>query len=69
MLEHAGVQITWLGHDGFRLKKDKVLHVRIKRLLRLIKKITVQVILRKPRLFHQARVKHWCWWRVTKLYG
>lgn len=27
MLEHAGVQITWLGHDGFRLKKDKVLYL------------------------------------------
>jgi len=27
MLEHAGVQITWLGHDGFRLKKDKVVYL------------------------------------------
>ncbi len=27
MLEFGGVQITWLGHDGFRLKKDKVVYV------------------------------------------
>ena len=27
MLEQAGVQITWLGHDGFRLKKDRVVYL------------------------------------------
>lgn len=27
MLQYEGVQITWLGHDGFKLKKDKVVYV------------------------------------------
>ena len=27
MLEYEGIQITWLGHDGFKLKKDKVVYV------------------------------------------
>ncbi len=27
MLQHAGIQITWLGHDGFKLKKDQVVYV------------------------------------------
>lgn len=27
MLTYEGIQITWLGHDGFRLKKDKVIYV------------------------------------------
>ncbi len=27
MLQHAGIQITWLGHDGFKLKKDRVIYV------------------------------------------
>ncbi len=27
MLQYEGIQITWLGHDGFKLKKDKVLYV------------------------------------------
>ncbi len=27
MLEYEGVQITWLGHDGFKLKKAKVVYV------------------------------------------
>jgi len=27
MLEYEGVQITWLGHDGFKLKKDRVVYV------------------------------------------
>lgn len=27
MLEYEGVQITWLGHDGFKLKRDKVVYV------------------------------------------
>jgi L-ascorbate metabolism protein UlaG (beta-lactamase superfamily) len=27
MFEFEGVQITWLGHDGFKLKKDKVVYV------------------------------------------
>jgi L-ascorbate metabolism protein UlaG (beta-lactamase superfamily) len=27
MLQHEGIQITWLGHDGFKLKKDKVVYV------------------------------------------
>ncbi len=27
MLKYEGIQITWLGHDGFKLKKDKVVYV------------------------------------------
>jgi len=27
MLKYEGIQITWLGHDGFKLKKDKVIYV------------------------------------------
>src|SRR5512136_869722 len=27
MLEYEGIQITWLGHDGFKLKKDKVVYI------------------------------------------
>jgi L-ascorbate metabolism protein UlaG (beta-lactamase superfamily) len=27
MLEYGGVQITWLGHDGFKLKKGTVVYV------------------------------------------
>jgi L-ascorbate metabolism protein UlaG (beta-lactamase superfamily) len=27
MLEYEGVQITWLGHDGFKVKKDRVIYV------------------------------------------
>jgi L-ascorbate metabolism protein UlaG (beta-lactamase superfamily) len=27
MLEYEGIRITWLGHDGFKLKKDKVIYV------------------------------------------
>jgi L-ascorbate metabolism protein UlaG (beta-lactamase superfamily) len=27
MITHEGVQITWLGHDGFKLKKEKVVYV------------------------------------------
>jgi len=27
MLQYEGIQITWLGHDGFKLKKDKVMYV------------------------------------------
>ena len=27
MLEYEGIQITWLGHDGFKLKKGKVVYV------------------------------------------
>jgi len=27
MLEYAGIQITWLGHDGFKFKKDKAIYV------------------------------------------
>jgi L-ascorbate metabolism protein UlaG (beta-lactamase superfamily) len=27
MLDYEGIQITWLGHDGFKLKKDKVVYV------------------------------------------
>jgi L-ascorbate metabolism protein UlaG (beta-lactamase superfamily) len=27
MLEYAGVQIAWLGHDGFKLKQEKVVYV------------------------------------------
>jgi len=27
MLEYEGVQITWLGHDGFKLKKGKVVYI------------------------------------------
>ena len=27
MLQHEGIQITWLGHDGFKLKKDKVIYI------------------------------------------
>jgi L-ascorbate metabolism protein UlaG (beta-lactamase superfamily) len=27
MMEYGGVQITWLGHDGFKLKKEKVVYV------------------------------------------
>ncbi len=27
MLQYEGLQITWLGHDGFKLKKDKVVYV------------------------------------------
>ncbi len=27
MLQYEGVQITWLGHDGFKLKRDKVAYV------------------------------------------
>ena len=27
MLEHADVQITWLGHDGFKLKKGIVVYI------------------------------------------
>jgi L-ascorbate metabolism protein UlaG (beta-lactamase superfamily) len=27
MLEHEGIQITWLGHDGFKLKKGTVIYV------------------------------------------
>jgi L-ascorbate metabolism protein UlaG (beta-lactamase superfamily) len=27
MLQYEGIQITWLGHDGFKLKKDKVIYV------------------------------------------
>jgi L-ascorbate metabolism protein UlaG (beta-lactamase superfamily) len=27
MLEYEGVQITWLGHDGFKLKKDRVVYI------------------------------------------
>lgn len=24
MLQHEGIQITWLGHDGFKFKKGRV---------------------------------------------
>jgi L-ascorbate metabolism protein UlaG (beta-lactamase superfamily) len=27
MVEYEGIQITWLGHDGFKLKKGKVVYV------------------------------------------
>ena len=27
MLEYEGIQITWLGHDGFKLKKGRVVYV------------------------------------------
>jgi L-ascorbate metabolism protein UlaG (beta-lactamase superfamily) len=27
MFTYEGIQITWLGHDGFKLKKDKVIYV------------------------------------------
>ncbi|HWU38901.1 MAG TPA: MBL fold metallo-hydrolase [Candidatus Acidoferrum sp.] len=27
MLTYQGIQITWLGHDGFKFKKDKVIYV------------------------------------------
>ena len=27
MLEYEGVQITWLGHDGFKLKKGKIVYI------------------------------------------
>lgn len=27
MLTYQGVEITWLGHDGFRIKKDRVVYV------------------------------------------
>ena len=27
MLMYQGIQITWLGHDGFKFKKDKVIYV------------------------------------------
>jgi L-ascorbate metabolism protein UlaG (beta-lactamase superfamily) len=27
MLNYEGIQITWLGHDGFKIKKDKVIYV------------------------------------------
>jgi L-ascorbate metabolism protein UlaG (beta-lactamase superfamily) len=27
MLQYEGIQITWLGHDGFKLKKNKVIYV------------------------------------------
>jgi L-ascorbate metabolism protein UlaG (beta-lactamase superfamily) len=27
MLNYEGIQITWLGHDGFRLKKDIVVYI------------------------------------------
>ena len=27
MFNYEGIQITWLGHDGFKLKKDKVIYV------------------------------------------
>lgn len=27
MLEYEGIQITWLGHDGFKLKKGKVVYI------------------------------------------
>jgi L-ascorbate metabolism protein UlaG (beta-lactamase superfamily) len=27
MLQYEGIQVTWLGHDGFKLKKDKVVYV------------------------------------------
>jgi L-ascorbate metabolism protein UlaG (beta-lactamase superfamily) len=27
MFTYEGIQITWLGHDGFRLKKDKVVYI------------------------------------------
>ena len=27
MLTYQGIQITWLGHDGFKFKKDKVTYV------------------------------------------
>ncbi|HSB68056.1 MAG TPA: MBL fold metallo-hydrolase [Candidatus Methylomirabilis sp.] len=27
MLEYRGIQITWLGHDGFKFKKDRVIYV------------------------------------------
>ncbi len=27
MLQYEGIQITWLGHDGFKLKKDTVVYV------------------------------------------
>jgi len=27
MLQHEGIQITWLGHDGFKLKKGKVIYI------------------------------------------
>lgn len=27
MLQHGGIQITWLGHDGFKLKADRVIYV------------------------------------------
>jgi len=27
MLQYEGMQITWLGHDGFKLNKDKVVYV------------------------------------------
>ena len=27
MLEYGGIQITWLGHDGFKFKKDGVIYI------------------------------------------
>jgi L-ascorbate metabolism protein UlaG (beta-lactamase superfamily) len=27
MLQYEGIQITWLGHDGFKLHKDRVIYV------------------------------------------
>jgi L-ascorbate metabolism protein UlaG (beta-lactamase superfamily) len=27
MFTHKGVQITWLGHDGFRIKKEKTVYI------------------------------------------
>ncbi|MBI2561331.1 MAG: MBL fold metallo-hydrolase, partial [candidate division NC10 bacterium] len=27
MLQHGGIQITWLGHDGVKLKPDRVIYV------------------------------------------
>lgn len=27
MLKYQGVEITWLGHDGFKIKKDRVVYV------------------------------------------
>src|SRR3989338_5281305 len=27
MLQHEGIQITWLGHDGFKLKTDRLIYV------------------------------------------
>jgi L-ascorbate metabolism protein UlaG (beta-lactamase superfamily) len=27
MMEYEGVQITWLGHDGFKLKKGKIVYI------------------------------------------